>query len=67
MNIYDLVDLFTESYQMIALWDLDEEREIFRGTISELPYDLDDYEVCTIDSICNPTTVITLNISKLED
>ena len=63
-TICDLVDMFTENYQMIALWDLDEEKEIFRGRIDELPDDLCDYEVCTIDSLYVPTNVITFNVSK---
>ena len=64
MTIYDFVDLFTDSFQEISLWDLDAEKEIFRGTLSELPDDLDDYMLCSIDPICVPTLVITLNISK---
>lgn len=63
-NIYEFLDLFTDNCQEISLWDLDEEKEVFRGTISELPDDLEDYELCSIDPICTPTTVITLNISR---
>lgn len=63
-DIYEFVDLFTENFQEISIWDLDAEKEIYRGTIDDLPDNLDDYAIMTIDALSTPTTVITINVSK---
>jgi len=63
MIVRDLLELFTEDYQLIELWSFEQEKVVMRATVSDiLDSEYADYEVNTIDSISKATTIITLNI-----
>lgn len=62
MTLYDLLGMFADGDQEVSIWDSDRCEVIYEGTADEC--DLNDYEVCSIDTLTEATTVITINVSK---
>lgn len=64
-TVSDLTDLFVEpSLQTVAIWDCGKEEEVFRGTIDDIPEDLQDLEVQSIDDIEKNSDVMTINVDS---
>ena len=62
-TVIDFINLCTEdSLCDIILYDIDEAEEIYNGTLSEIPFNITDYEIQSFDPPYN--NVITLNVSK---
>ena len=61
-TVYDFLDIFTESgMQEVAIYDLNSDEEIYRGTRDELPPYVQDMEMCSIDTL-DGSKVLTINV-----
>lgn len=61
-----LTDLFVEStLQTVAIWDCGKDQEVFRGTIDDIPEDLQELEVKSIDTIEKNSDVFTINVDSV--
>ena len=69
MTLYDLKDLFTDDSQLIKVYDLTSEEIVYEGELAELPYELEDYEVGSIDTVykIDFDGYITFNIEITEE
>ena len=66
-TVSDLTELFVEpSLQTVAIWDCGKEEEVFRGTIDDIPEDLQGLEVQSIDNIEKNSDVMTINVDSLD-
>ena len=66
-TVSDLTELFVEpSIQTVAIWDCDKEEEVFRGTVDDIPEDLQGLEVQSIDDIEKNSDVFTINVDSLD-
>ena len=62
-TVYDLLDMFADpDMQEVAIFDLNSSQEIYRGTRDEMPVELEDLEICSIDTLHEATKVLTLNV-----
>ena len=60
-----LTNLFVEStLQTVAIWDCSKDKEVFRGTIDDIPEDLQCLEVQSIDTIEKNSDVFTINVDS---
>ena len=59
-----LIELFMEDFQRVVIYSTDENKDVYKGTIEDLPAELLDTIVQSIDSIYEPTDTITINISE---
>lgn len=65
-TVSDLTDLFVEStLQTVAIWDCGKDEEVFRGTIDDIPEDLQYLEVQSIDTIEKNSDVFTINVDSV--
>lgn len=61
-----LTDLFVETtIQTVAIWDCGKDEEVFRGTIDEIPQDLQYLEVDSIDNLEKNSDVLTINVDSV--
>lgn len=51
MSIYDLIELFVDDSQSIYVYDLNTDNELFKGDASDIPADLEDMTICSIDNV----------------
>lgn len=67
-TVYDFLDIFTESgMQEVAIFDVTSGEEIARGTRDELPSDVQNMEIMSIDNL-DGSNVLTLNVeAELND
>lgn len=66
-RVSDLTDLFIEtSIQTVAIWDCGKDEEVFRGTVDDLPEDLQNLEVQSIDNIEKNSDVFTINVNSVD-
>lgn len=64
-TVADLTDLFVEStLQTVAIWDCGKDKEVFRGTIDDIPEDLQCLEVQSLDTIEKNSDVFTINVDS---
>lgn len=62
ITVYDFLDMFTEAdMQEVAIFDLSASKEIYRGTRDEMPNDLQDLEIMSVDNL-DGSKVLTLNV-----
>lgn len=62
ITIDDLITLFTYELQQIEVYDLSSGEIVYRGTIEDMPQELLDYVIESIDEIKENT--ITVNIDS---
>lgn len=63
ITVYDLVNLFIESsFQTIEVWDVSKEEVIFVGTLGEMPLEIQDLTVQSIDNLTKISSVLTVNV-----
>lgn len=68
LTVNDFLDMFADpDDQQVAIFDLTNGKEIYRGTRDEMPSDIQDLEVCSIDTLHEPTQVLTLNVEYDND
>lgn len=61
-TVYDILDMFIEAdMQEVAIFDLSASKEIYRGTRDEMPNELQDLEICSVDNL-DGSKVLTLNV-----
>lgn len=51
MTIYEFRELFIDERQMCYIWALESEEEIFRGQMSDVPEEIEDIEISSLDNI----------------
>lgn len=62
-TVYDFLDLFADpDMQEVAIFDLNKGEEIYRGTRDEMPGELENLEIMSIDTLHEATKVLTLNV-----
>lgn len=62
-TVYDFLDMFADpDMQEVAIFDLNKGEEIYRGTRDEMPSDVQDMEIMSIDTLHEATKVLTLNV-----
>ena len=67
-TVYDFLDHFCDTDdQEVAIFDLNKGEEIYRGTRDEMPSDIQDLEVLSIDTLHEATKVLTLNVESDSD
>ena len=64
--VYDFMNLCIDDDQIYTIYDFSKGDVVFTGTISELPDELDNYNVVSFDSITNDK-IITINIDSEGD
>ena len=63
MTVYDFLDMFADpDMQEVAIFDLNSSKEIYRGTRDEMPDELQNLEIMSIDTLHEATKVLTLNV-----
>ena len=67
-SVYDFLDHFCDpNDQEVAIYDLHKGEEIYRGTRDDMPSDIQDLEVLSIDTLHEATKVLTLNVESDSD
>ena len=68
MTLYDFRYLFVDDSQLVRIYDITSEKNVFEGEFENLPTELEDYEVMSIDTIykIDFDGYITINI-EMED
>lgn len=62
-RVYDFLGIFCDpNDQQVAIFDLTKGEEIYRGTRDEMPTVIRNLEVCSIDTLYEATTVLTINV-----
>jgi hypothetical protein len=62
-TVYDFLDMFADpDMQEVAIFDLTKGEEIYRGTRDEMPGELENLEIMSIDTLHEATKVLTLNV-----
>jgi hypothetical protein len=65
-RVSDLTELFIEtSIQTVAIYDCGKEKEVFRGTIDDIPEDMQGLEVMSIDNLEKNSDVFTINVDSV--
>lgn len=65
-TVSDLTELFVDStFQTVAIWDCGKDEEVFRGTIDDIPEDLQGLEVQSIDNLVKNSDVMTINVDSV--
>ena len=68
LTVNDFLDMFADpDDQQVAIFDLNKGEEIYRGTRDEMPSDIQDLEICSIDTLHEATQVLTLNVETDND
>lgn len=63
-TVYDFLDIFMdEDMQVVSVYDVNQGKELFRGVRTDMPDDIRDLEIQSIDNLHEPTTVLTLNVA----
>ena len=67
-TVYDFLDMFADpDMQEVAIFDLTKGEEIYRGTRDEMPTEIMNLEVCSIDTLHEATKVLTINVETEND
>ena len=67
-SVYDFLNHFCdENDQEVAIYDLHKGEEIYRGTLDGMPSDIQELEVLSIDTLHEPSKVLTLNVESDSD
>ncbi len=67
-SVYDFLDIFCDpDQQEVAIYDLHKGEEIYRGTRDEMPTDIMNLEVLSIDTLHEATKVLTINVETEND
>lgn len=63
MVLINLVKLFTEDVQKVELYDIQNDKVVYQGMVCDIPFEIENCTVETIDTLHNATTTLTINIS----
>lgn len=68
ITVYDFMYLFNEDAQPFEIYDIAAESVVWRGTIHDVPADLEGLTVASIDSPCySARKTVTINIDTDEE
>lgn len=68
LTVNDFLDMFADpDDQQVAIFDLTNGKEIYRGTRDDMHDDILDLEICSIDTLHEATKVLTLNVESDSD
>lgn len=63
MTIYDLRYLFFDDDQQCYIYAMESEKELFRGSMRDIPEELEDEEISSLDNVYpNNEGVIGINV-----
>ena len=63
ISVYGFASLFTDpSFQKLCLYSILREKDRYCGPASEIPAELEDLQVQSIDTLFDDTTTITINV-----
>lgn len=51
MTLYDVRELFVDDSQLVRIYNVDTDEYIYEGEFIDLSEDMEDREVCSIDSL----------------
>lgn len=67
-TVYDFLNIFCDpDDQQVAIFDLTKGEEIYRGTRDDMPTEIMNLEICSIDTLHEATQVLTLNVETDKD
>ena len=68
LTVDDFLDIFCDpDDQQVAIFDLTKGEEIYRGTRDDMPNEIMNLEICSIDTLHEATQVLTLNVETDKD
>ena len=63
MTVRDIIEMFIdENMQEFTVYDLDNDKVLYTGYLDEVPSDVENLEVSTIDCLTKGTDILTLNV-----
>lgn len=63
MTVRDIIEMFSdENMQEFTVYDLDNDKVLYTGYLDEVPCDVENLEVSTIDCLTKGTDILTLNV-----
>ncbi|GEM_PF-3615325 len=63
LTVDNFIDMFADpDDQQVAIYDLNTNTEIYRGTRDDMHDDILELEICSIDTLHEATKVLTLNV-----
>lgn len=63
MTVYELLQLFADPEgQNIIVWSFDEEKPIYNGLLEDMPENIQDSEISSIDNITFNSESVSINI-----
>lgn len=63
MTVYELLQLFADPEgQNIIVWSFDEEKPIYNGLLEDMPENIQEAEISSIDNITFNSESVTVNI-----
>ena len=63
MTVRDIIEMFIdENMQEFTVYDLDNNKVLYTGYLDEVPSDVENLEVSTIDCLTKGTDILTLNV-----
>ena len=66
MTVYELCDLFIDpAFQEIEIWDINTEKTVYKGEADEIPDNLNELEIQSIDNI-NKDGILSINVDTTE-
>lgn len=63
ITVYGFRNLFIDDMQELEIFDNESASVVWHGYAFEVPDDYDDLEIDSIDTIFDPTKVITINVT----
>lgn len=66
MTIYDFIYLACDSF-LVAIYDMNSGKEVFRGYSNEIPSELEDMELMSFDMPSYHDKAMVLNVETEED
>ena len=64
MTVYDLMDLFSDIWGELEIYDLESEKTVFKGDYSDIPENLDNADIMSIDWPNGSTLVINVSLEE---
>ncbi|MBQ2636662.1 MAG: hypothetical protein IJG09_08215 [Methanobrevibacter sp.] len=63
ITVYGFRNLFIDDMQELAIFDNESGQVVWTGYAYQMPDEYDDLEIDSIDTIFDPTKVITINVT----
>ena len=67
MTVEDFMEYSIDmKFQIVHIYDVDKDEEVFVGTIDDMPDKYVEAEVCTFDIVDENSPILTLNVEVIE-